>query len=197
MPTNTISSAARLAAMFLLVLLLSGCADKVASTSTASTSASPAMSKPATTSAAVPTATTVPAMTAAELAWLKAVTTLHKTIDKAFMETGTVYLTRAKMKSYANALRSCNRALARIGSSGARLQPVHATVKQACQTFEKGAKCWDTAISVSDAGGGVTGSANERTFNRASQCGFEAQGNGSNLLGNAEAKGEEIKAEVG
>ena len=197
MPTNTILSAARLAATVILVLLLSGCADKVASTSTTSPPASPAVSQPATTCAAAPTATTVPAMTAEELAWLKAVTTLHKTIDRAFMETGNVYLTRAKMKSYANVLRSCNRELTRIGSPGERLQPVHAMVKQACQTFEKGAKCWDAAIRVSDASGAVTGTANERAFNRASQCGFEAQGNGSNLLGNAEARGEEIKAKVG
>jgi hypothetical protein len=197
MPTNTILSAARLAATVLLVLLLNGCADKIDSTSTSSAPASPAVSKPATTSAAVPTATTVPSMTAEELAWLKAVATLHNKVDKAFMETGNVYLTRAKMRSYANTLRSCSRELARIGSPGDRLQPVYVMVKQACQTFEKGAKCWDTAIRVSDAGGAVTGTANERTFTRASQCGFEAQGNGSNLLGSAKAKGEEIKAKVG
>jgi hypothetical protein len=193
MPTNTIRSAARLAATVLLVLLVSGCADKTASTTTTS----PAVSKPATTSAVAPTTTTVPPMTAGELAWLKAVTTLHKTIDKAFMETGPVYLTRAKMRSYANTLRSCSRELARIGSPSDRLQPVHVMVKQACQTFDKGAKCWDAAIRVSDASGGVSGTANERTFNRAIQCGYETQGNGSNLLGNAEAKGEEIRAKVG
>ena len=197
MPTNTIRAAARLAATVLLVLLVSGCADKTASTTTTSPPASPAVSKQATTSAVAPTTTTVPPMTAGELAWLKAVTTLRKTIDKAFMETGPVYLTRAKMRSYANTLRSCSRELARIGSPGDRLQPVHVMVKQACQTFDKGAQCWDAAIRVSDAGGGVTGTANERTFNRASQCGFETQGNGSNLLAAAEAKGEEIKAKVG
>jgi hypothetical protein len=67
-------------------------------------------------------------------------------------------------------------------------------VKKVCRTFDKGAKCWDAAISVSDAGGGVTGTANERTFKRSIDCGGEAQGNGSNLLVDAEAKGEEIKA---
>ena len=116
MPTNTIRAAARLAATVLLVLLVSGCADKTASTTTTSPPASPAVSKQATTSAVAPTTTTVPPMTAGELAWLKAVTTLRKTIDKAFMETGPVYLTRAKMRSYANTLRSCSRELARIGS---------------------------------------------------------------------------------
>jgi hypothetical protein len=135
-------------------------------------------------------------MTAEELAWLKAVTKLHKTIDKAFSAT-TVYLTRAKMTLYANTLRSCSRELARIGSPSDRLQPVYVMVKKACRTFDKGAKCWDAAIRVSDAGGGVTGTANERTFQRSIDCGGEAQGNGSNLLVDAEAKGEEIKAKAG
>ena len=192
MPTNTMYSAARLAATVLLVLLVGGCADKTVSTTTTS----PTVSKPATTTAMAPTTTKIPTMTADELAWLKAVTTLHTTIDKAFMETGNVYLTRAKMKSYATTLRSCSRELTRIGSPGVRLQPVHVMVKQACQTFDKGAKCWDAAIKVSGADGGVSGTANERAFSRASQCGFEAQGNGSNLLAAAEAKGEEIKAKV-
>ena len=196
MPTNTTYAAARLAAAVLLVLLVGGCSGQTVSTTTTS----PAVSKPATTTAATtatPTTTTAPPLAADELAWLKAVTTLHTTIDKAFMETGNIYLTRAKMRSYASTLRSCSRELARIGSPTSRLQPVHVMVKQACQTFEKGAKCWDAAIKVSDSSGAVTGTANDRTFTRASQCGFEAQGNGSNLLGNAEAKGDEIKAKVG
>ena len=198
MPINAMYSAARLAAAVLLVLLVGACSGGTASTTTTS----PAVSTPATTTTTTTTTTAAPTTTvsplsADELAWLKAVTTLHTTIDKAFMETGNVYLTRAKMRSYANTLRSCGRELARIGSPTSRLQPVHVIVKQACQTFEKGAKCWDAAIKVSDSSGAVTGTANERAFTRASQCGFEAQGDGSNLLGKAEAKGEEIKAKVG
>jgi hypothetical protein len=41
------------------------------------------------------------------------------------------------------------------------------------------------------------GTANARTFDRSVQCGYETQGNGSNLLTAAEAKAEETKAEVG
>jgi hypothetical protein len=60
-------------------------------------------------------------MTTQELAWLKAVTRQHTTMEKAFSAT-TVYLTRAKMTSYAATLRSCSRTLARIGSPSDRLQ---------------------------------------------------------------------------
>jgi hypothetical protein len=136
-------------------------------------------------------------MTAKELAWLKAVTNLHKKIDKAFMQSG-VTLTRAKLTSYANTLRGCGRELARTGRPSERLLPVYALVKKACAEYDKGAKCLATAAGVSDASGGVVaGTAAARTQERGINCGFEAQGNGSNLLIDAEAKGEEIKTETG
>ncbi len=187
MPASTSRSAARLAATVLLVVLVSGCAGKTAK--------STAASQPSTTSTTVaPTTTTVPPMTAEELAWLKAVAKLHTMIDKPFTQEGPVFLTRAKMASYANTLRSCSRTLARIGSPSHRLQPVYVMVKQACRMFDKGAKCWDAAIRVN---GAALGTADARTFDRSAQCGDEAQGNGSNLLAEAEAKGEEIKAAAG
>ena len=106
-------------------------------------------------------------------------------------------VTRAKMTSYANTLRSCSRELARIGSPGDRLEPVHVIVKKACRTFDKGAKCWATAASVSMADGGVVaGTPAERMQRKGIECGGEAQGNGLNLLAEAKAKGEEIKAEA-
>ena len=189
MPASTTRSAARLAAAFLLVGLVGGCAGR------AEESTSPAQATTATTVA--PTTSTVPPMTAEELAWLKAVTTLRKKIDKVFMATGAVYITRAKLTSYAGTLRSCSRELARIGSPGDRLEPAYVVVKKACRTFDKGAKCFDKAISVSSVGGAVTGEANARTFEQSLDCGHEAQGNGSNLLADAEAKGGAIKVKAG
>jgi hypothetical protein len=190
MPASNRRSAARPAVLFLLVLL-AGCAGKDA-TSTGASQATTAA--PTTTVAAT---TTVSPMTAEELAWLKAVTTLDKKMEKSFSATS-VYLTRAKMTSYANTLRSCSRELARIGSPGDRLEPVYVLVKKACRTFDKGAKCYATAASVSMADGGVVaGTPAERTQRRAIECGGEAQGNGLNLLAEATAKGEEIKAEAG
>jgi hypothetical protein len=190
MSASTRRSAARLAATVLLVLLVGGCAGP----GEESTTAAQATTTTATTTA--PTTTTVPPMTAEELAWLKAVTTMHKKIDKVFMKEGSVYITRAVLTSYANLLRSCGRTLARIGSPSDRLKPVHALVTKACRTLDKGAKCFDKAISVSDASGGVT-TANLRTFERANDCGHAAAGNGSNLLTDAETKGAVIEAQAG
>ena len=47
-----------------------------------------------------PTTSTVPPMTAEELAWLKAVTSMHKKIDRVIQQSAT--LTGAKMMSDAN-----------------------------------------------------------------------------------------------
>jgi len=190
MPASNRRSTARLAILVLLVMLAGGCADEGTTSSGASQATTAA---PTTTVAA--TTTTVPPMTAEELAWLKAVTTLHKKIDKVTQQSAT--LTRAKMTSYASTLRACSRELARIGSPSDRLQSVHVIVKKACRTFDKGAKCWATAASVSMADGGVVaGTPAERTQRKGIECGSEAQGNGLNLLAEAKAKGEEIKAEA-
>jgi hypothetical protein len=186
MPTSTRRSAARLVVMVLLVVLAGGCAGQTDESTTAAQ---------ATTSTVAPT-TTVPPMTAEELAWLKAITRMHKKIDKAIQQSAT--LTRAKMTSHANTLRACSRELAKIGSPSDRLQPVYVIVKKACRTFDKGAKCWATAASVSMADGGViVGTPEERIQGRAIDCGGAAAGNGSNLLSDAESKGEEIKAKFG
>jgi hypothetical protein len=174
----------------LLAVLLGACAGEDGTSDAASQ---------ATTSGTVAaTTTTVPPMTAEELAWLKAVTKLRTSMEKAFYSTTSVYLTRAKMTSYARTLRGCARELARIGSPSDRLEPVNAIVEKACRTFDKGAKCYDTAARVSMADGGVVaGTPAERTQRKALDCGGEAQGNGLNLLVEAEAKGEEVKAGAG
>jgi len=178
----------------LLVVVVSGCAGKPAT----STTASPPASTTTPPAASTATATTVPSLSAKELAWLTAITRLHQRMDKAFQQPGAVNLTRAKMTSYADTLRACSRELARLGSPGDRLQPVYVIVKKACQTFDGGAKCWARAASVSMADGGViAGSPEERTQARAIECGGAAAGNGSNLLSEAETKGKEIKARFG
>jgi hypothetical protein len=102
------------------------------------------------------------------------------------------------MVALGNALGACSRELRRIGSPSDRLQPVNTIVKKACRTFDKGAKCFATAARVSDASGAVVaGTPEERTQNRALDCGFAAAGNGSNLLSDAENKGAEIKLQAG
>jgi hypothetical protein len=134
-------------------------------------------------------------MTAAELAWVTAITNLHKKIDKPFMA-GSLTMTRAKMTELGNSLRACSRELRRIGSPGSRLQPVYAVVQQACRNYDKGARCFARAVSVSDASGGtIAGTPEARTQQRSLDCGMAAQGNGSNTLGEAEATAAEITAQ--
>jgi hypothetical protein len=189
MPADHSRSAARLAVSVLFVLLVTGCGGQ-SNDSTAS-------GQSTTSTTVAPTTTTVPPLTAEELAWLKAVTRLHTKMDKILQQSN-VTLTRAKMTSYATTLRACSRELTRIGAPTDRLQPVYVVVKKACRTYDKGAKCWATAASVSMADGGViAGTSEERIQNRAIECGGAAVGNGSNLLADAEAKGEEIKAKYG
>jgi hypothetical protein len=187
MPASTHRSAVRMVAMVVLVALVGGCAGQGDESTTAGQS---------TSTTVAPTTTTVAPMTAEELAWLKAVTRQRKKINKVFSATGAVYLTRAKMTQYMNALRSGSRELARFGSPSDRLQPVYVLVKKARRSYDKGASCWAKAISVSDLSGAVT-EANLRTFDRSIACGHDTQGNGSNLLVDAEEKGKAISAKAG
>jgi hypothetical protein len=170
----------RFAVAAMLASLVSGCAGYTAT--------------PPGQGTATGTATPTP-MTSAELAWVTAVTNLHKKIDKPFMA-GTINMTRAKMTGLGKTLRACSHELDKIGSPGDRLQPVYVLVKKACLTYGKGARCFAKAASVSDAAGAtIAGTPQARTQRRSLSCGFAAQGNGSNLLGEAEAKAAAIKAQ--
>jgi hypothetical protein len=127
-----------------------------------------------------------------ELAWLEAVRIMREKIDEPFM-VPEITLTRAAMASFGSALEECSRELARIGSPSERLQPVYALVAEACAAHDEGVECFDTAASVSDQSGAVIeGTPEAQTQSRALDCGFAAQGNGSNLLIKAEARGNEI-----
>jgi hypothetical protein len=185
MPATTRRSAARLAATAVLVVLVSGCAGKTA-TSTAA-------SQPSTTSTTVaPTTTTVPPLTAKELAWLKAIPKVSDRIDKTMATT--TDLTISGMLKLASALRSCSRQLARGGAPSDRLQPVYALVTKACAEYDKGAACFTTAARI---GYTFAGSAEDRRQTKAIDCGFAAGAKATVILADAENKGEEIKAEVG
>jgi hypothetical protein len=127
-----------------------------------------------------------------ELAWLDAITKLHAKIDEPFLAPE-INVTQAAMVSLGGALGECSRELARIGSPTERLQPVYALVAEACARYDEGAKCFETAASVSDQSGGVVaGTPEEQAQTNALDCGFAAQGDGGNLLTEAEARGNEI-----
>lgn len=167
-----------------LALLAGGCAGHTTTPPKAGRS----------TATSTPSATATP-LTAAQLAWIKAITQLHKRIDKPFLAHN-LTLTRAKMTGLGNTLRLCRDELHRLGAPGDPLQPVYVLVTKACRTYGKGARCFATAASVSDASGAtVAGTPQARTQRRSLSCGFAAQGNGSNQLGEAEARATAIKAQ--
>ena len=175
----------RLIAGVVLVVLADGCAGHKAASS-------PASGPSTATSTPAPTATP---LTAAELAWITAVTNLHHKVDKPF-RASSMTMTQAKMTQLSNALRTCHRKLGRMGAPGTRLQPVYVMVSKACRTLDKGARCFAKAASVSDAAGAtVAGTPEARIQNRSLTCGFAAQGNGSNLLTEAESQAAVIKAQ--
>ena len=176
---------AAVAGLGVVVLLTAGgCAGHQAAPAPAS-APSTAISTPA------PTATP---LTAAELAWITAVANLHHKVDNPF-RASSMTMTQAKMTELGNALRACHRELRRMGAPGTRLQPVYVVVTKACRTLDRGARCFAKAASVSDAAGGtVAGTPEARIQNRSLSCGFAAQGNGSNLLSEAEAQAATIKA---
>ena len=73
MPTSR-RSGARSAALILLVVLAGGCAGQTDE---------PTAAAPATTTTVAPTTTTLPPLTAKELAWLKAIPTVGRKIEKS------------------------------------------------------------------------------------------------------------------
>ena len=76
----------------------------------------------------------------------------------------------------------------------ARLQPVSKLAKRGCAQYDKAANCFATAASI---GAPIAGTAEERRFNQAIDCGFQTPEKGSLLLAQAEGKGFEIKDQAG
>ena len=174
----------RFAALILLVVLVAGCAGQADEPSTAAAAS--------TTTTVAPTTTTLPPLTAKELAYLKAIPTVSRKIEKSIDLIRN--LTVTGMTKLANSLRSCPRELVRGGPPSDRLQPVYVLVKKACKEYDKGAACFATAASVGIPFAGTPG---ERKQSKAIDCGFAAQGKGTIVLADAENKGAEIKAEAG
>jgi hypothetical protein len=192
MDLSTSRSAARLAVPVLLALLVSGCADQPATSTAASTTAAP-------TTTVAPTTTTVPPLDAKELAWLKALSGVRTKVEKSFEARGSGTVTRAIMMEASNRLAAWSRQLRRMGApSDRRLQPVSTLVRKVIRTYDKGAKCFATAAgAVSASGAVVAGTPEERILSEALDCASAAEGNGTNLLYKADAKGKELKAKYG
>jgi len=177
-------------------LLAAGCGGAAAKPAAVATSQPTASPQPPTSSQTPsPTRTGPGPMTAAELAWLAAVKKMHSDVDSVLRRER--HLTRTAMLSLSNTLGECRRVLRRIGPPTARLRPVLALVNKACAQFDKGAKCWVTAAHFYDSGWVTAGSPEERRWNQAIDCGGAGYRDGSNLLGDAEVKGVQIKLAAG
>jgi hypothetical protein len=184
MPATTRRSAALVAVSILLLVLVAGCAGQTDQPSTAGAAS--------TTSTVAPTSTTLPPLAAEERAWLKAIPTVSRKIEKSIEAISN--LTPAAMARLANTFRSCTRELVRGGPPSERLQPVYVLVKKACKEYDKGAACFATAASI---GIPFAGTPDERKQSRAIDCGFAAPGKAGLAIADAETKGAEIKAEAG
>jgi hypothetical protein len=128
-------------------------------------------------------------MTGAELLWLQAVEQLLPKMNDVFTDSPTE-MTPAALRSLAKEVRGCSRELARLGSASARLQPVEELVRQACQEYDKGAKCFEDAARL-----GIPSSSSEvRQLDQKINCGFAASGTGSKPLAEAQIKAQEIRS---
>ena len=159
--------------------------------------ATAATAAPATTTAttAAPTTTTVPPLDAKELAWLKGVSGVRTKVEKSFQAGGSGTVTRAIMLESSRKLAAWSRQLRRLGTPTDRLQPAYTLVRKAIRTYDKGAKCYATAAgAVSASGAVVAGTPEERIVTESIDCAGAAEGNGTDLLYKADAKGDELKA---
>jgi hypothetical protein len=131
-------------------------------------------------------------MTGQERLWIQAVTQLVPKMNKVF-DNAPTNMTSSALARMARQLRGCGREAARIGAPSARLQPVYDLLKQACQVYDKGAKCFAHAarIATSAGPGDIT------KLTQKIDCGFAAAGPGSLALSHAAAKASEIEAGAG
>jgi len=170
-------------AVVVLALLASGCAGHKAPSAAANRHP---------TSSPSPTATPI---TAAEREWVTGIAHLQKKIDKPFTAQA-MTMTRAKMTQLERAAGGCSPKLRRMGVPSSRLQSAYATAKKACRTYEKAARCFARAASVSGIDGGTfAGTPQERIQRRSLACGFAAQGNASNRFSDATAAAQYIEAQ--
>jgi hypothetical protein len=169
--------AARLAIPVVCAVLVSGCGGQAADSTAAPTA-----------STLSPT-TTIPPLTAEEVAWLDAVDKLPEKMEKVYKEMPP-NLTTSALVMMASKVRTCSRELRRIGAPSDRLQPVYALAKKGCAEYDKGARCFTAAARI---GIPLADSPESRAMDRAIQCGFNAQIKGGERLADALNKRFEIE----
>ena len=188
MSSTTGRSAIRLATLILLALLIGGCGEDSASPTAA----------PATTPTTAPTTTPIPRLNAEELAWLKGISAVRTKVENSFQAMGSGPVTRAIMLEHSRELAAWSRQLRRLGAPTDRLQPAYTIVRKVIRTYDKGAKCFATAAGGVSASGAVAASTPDiQIVAKAMDCAGAAHGNGTNLLYQADAEGDDLKAKYG
>jgi hypothetical protein len=189
MSSTTGRSAIRLATLILLALLIGGCGED---------SASPTAAPAATPTTAAPTTTPIPRLNAEELAWLKGVSAVRTKVEHSLQAMGSGQVTRAIMLEHSRELAAWSRQLRRLGAPTDRLQPAYTIVRKVIRTYDKGAKCFATAAGGVSASGAVAASTPDiQIVAKAMDCAGAAHGNGTNLLYQADAEGDDLKAKYG
>jgi hypothetical protein len=175
MPAITRRRAACLVATVVIALLVAGCGDQAAD----STTAAPATTATATT--VEPTTTTKPPATPAEKAWIAGVRKLRQRLDRTLLRSGV--LTQARLREEAAAGRSCRPGLDKLADPGERLAKAVQRAQRACASYARSA---DALARVAP----YLNTASPRVDQLLNQA-IEHAGNGSNGLRDAEAMAKE------
>jgi len=176
MPAINWRRAACLVATVMIALLVAGCGDQAADSTTA---AAPATTATATT--VEPTTTTKPPATPAEKAWIAGVGKLRQRLDRTILRSGV--LTQASLREEVAAGRSCRPGLDKLGDPGERLAKAVQRAQRACASYARSA---DALARVAP----YLNTASSRVDQLLNQA-IEHAGNGSNGLREAEAMAKE------
>ena len=128
-------------------------------------------------------------LTGQELLWLQSVEQLLPKMNTVFVDSPSD-MTPAALRSLANRARGCSREVVQLGSPSARLQQVDALVRQACEEYDKGAKCFEDAARL----GTPSSSSEIRKLEQQISCGFAAAETGGKPLAEAQIKAHEVRA---
>jgi hypothetical protein len=141
------------------------------------------------TSSSAEAATTTPTgpLTAKERRWHQAFVRLADKLDQTWIDASTAESGPA-LRSYADRLRGCRRELARIRPPSERFQPAYEMAKGACARYDKAARCFAAAASITPAG-----PAERLRQERAVGCGIDAAIEGSIRFDEATAEAESIE----
>jgi hypothetical protein len=188
MSSTTGRSAIRLATMILLAVLVGGCGGDSASPTTT----------PVTTATTAASTTTIPLLDAEEVAWLKGISAVRTNVERSLQAMGSGQVTRAIMREHSRELAAWSRQLRRLGAPTDRLQPAYTIVKRVIWTYDTGAECFATAAGGVSASGAVAASTPDiQMVAKAMDCAGAAHRNGTILLYEADAKGDDLKAKYG